>query len=63
MIMGRPKKDSKPLCVNLDIAIYEQLERFCKETGMPKTTAIERILERQFTEYFNKPEKERNIIN
>ena len=47
--MARPKsKDSKAVNINMDIAVLERLEKYCEETGLPKTTAIERILKQFF---------------
>ena len=47
--MARPKsKDSKAVNINMDVAILERLEKYCEETGLPKTTAIERILKQFF---------------
>ena len=55
--MARPKsKDSKAVNINMDVAILERLEKYCEETGLPKTTAIERIL-KQFFETQNKEKK------
>lgn len=51
--MGRPKtRDFKTVNFNIDVKVLEKLERFCKETGLTKTTAIERILDKLLTEYF-----------
>ena len=60
--MAQIKKDAKLLNIKLDRTIHEQLDQFCKESGMTKTMATERILARFFEEYFNKPEKERRIF-
>lgn len=51
--MPRPKKDSKPLNINLDSKIYTALEKYCEEKGQTKTTAIERILAEKLKDYFN----------
>ena len=51
--MGRPKtRDFKTVNFNMDVKVLEKLERFCEETGLTKTTAIERILDKLLTEYF-----------
>lgn len=43
--MARPKmKESKAVNINMDIAVLEKLEKYCEETGLTKTVAIERIL-------------------
>ena len=57
--MPRSKKDAKILNIKLETSVYEKLERFCEESGQPKTTAVERFLNRDLDEYFEKPEKVR----
>ncbi len=52
--MGRQKKDSKPINLNLDRQLVEQLEQYCEEVGQTKTTALERILRRFLEEYYQK---------
>lgn len=47
--MARPKsKESKSVNINMDVEVLNKLEAYCKETGLPKTTAIERILNQFF---------------
>jgi hypothetical protein len=48
--------------MKLDATIHENLELFCKESGMTKTMAIEKILERYFANYYSKPEAERKLF-
>ena len=53
--MARPKtRDFKPVNFNMDIKVLEKLEQYCTETGLTKTVAIERILDKFLTEYFDK---------
>lgn len=53
--MPRPKtKDFKTVNFNMDIKVYEKLERYCEETGLTKTAAIERNLDKALTEYFTR---------
>ena len=47
--MGRPAKDSKALNLRLDSKVCDRLKEYCQETGITKTTAVERIL----TAYFD----------
>lgn len=55
--MARPKsKESKAVNINMDITILQELEKYCEETGLAKTVAIERIL-KQFFENQNKEKK------
>lgn len=60
--MPRVKKDAKILNIKLATPISDKLEKFCKETGMSKTIATEKIMERFFEEYFKRPEEERSIF-
>lgn len=60
--MARQKKDAKLLNIKLDRTVYEQLDQFCDESGMTKTTATEKILAQFFEEYFQRPEQERRIF-
>ena len=46
--MARTKKDAKILNIKLDREIHEQLEKFCEESGLTKTIAVERILQHYF---------------
>lgn len=49
--MAKQNKDWKALNIKLDKTIYEQLEKYCEETGLSKTVAVERILSKVFKEY------------
>ena len=60
--MPREKKDARYLNIKLASEIYDQLDRFCSETGITKTAATEKIMEKFFNEYFDKPEEERNLF-
>lgn len=51
MKMAKQNKDWKALNIKLDKTIYEQLEKYCEETGLSKTVAVERILSKVFKEY------------
>ena len=56
--MARPKsKESKAVNINMDITILQALEKYCEETGLTKTTAIERILK----QYFENQNKEKKV--
>ena len=61
--MPRTKKDAKILNVKLASPVYEQLDQFCKESGLSKTVATEKILDNFFAIYFEKPEEERVIFH
>lgn len=60
--MSRIKKDAKILNIKLDREIHEQLEQFCDESGMTKTIAVEKILQRYFGEYFKRPKEDRTLF-
>lgn len=52
--MVRIKKESKAIYINLAKDIYEQLEKFCEDSGQSKTTAVERFIKTGVEEYFEK---------
>ena len=49
--MARPRKDSEQLHCRLERDINNGLEALCKETGLAKTVAVERALERYIRNY------------
>ena len=52
--MPKPRKDWKALNIKIQSSIYEPLEKYCEETGLSKTVAVERILSKVFKEYEEK---------
>lgn len=52
--MPKPRKDWKALNIKIQSSVYEQLEKYCEETGLSKTVAVERILSKAFKEYEKK---------
>ena len=42
--MARQKKDGKLVNFYMDVKLVEELEKYCEETGMSKTTAVERFI-------------------
>lgn len=60
--MPREKKESRNLNIRLDKSIHDDLDKFCGETGMQKTQAVEKILKSYFGKYFSRPEKERTLF-
>ena len=62
MARGRPKKESRVLNINLAQDVWNDLEKFCDETGIEKTKAVERMLRKCLDEYFSKDEKDRKPI-
>lgn len=61
--MPRTKKDYHTLNIRMASETYEALEKFCEETGITKTTATEKILNRFFGEYFKKEKEDRDLFN
>lgn len=60
--MPRQKEDAKILNIKLAKEISDHLEQFCKESGISKTVATEKILSKYFEEYFSRPEEERTLF-
>lgn len=49
--MSKPKKDWKALNIKIQSNVYNELEKYCEETGLSKTVAVERILFKAFEKY------------
>lgn len=60
--MPRPKKDYRLFNVRLAEDVCAQMDRFCKETGITKTAAVENILRKYFNEYFDRDEDKRKLF-
>ena len=60
--MARPKKNAILTSMKLHVEIHQKLEKFCEETGLSKTTAVEKILQKYFESYFSRPPQERNLF-
>ena len=60
--MPREKKDARSFNIKLATQTYEELERFCEETGLTKTAATEKILNKFFDDYFKKDEDKRSLF-
>lgn len=52
--MPKPRKDWKALNIKIQSSVYNELEKYCEETGLSKTVAVERILNKAFKEYEKK---------
>lgn len=60
---GRPKReDMRAVSCRLSEDTIELIDRFCDETGLPKSTAMDKILKTFLTEFFNQPEAERTLF-
>ena len=49
--MPKPRKDWKALNIKIQSSVYDKLEKYCEETGLSKTVAVERILLKAFDEH------------
>lgn len=49
--MARQKKDAKPSTFYLALEIVDKLEEYCRNTGLSKTVAVERFIEKGIIEY------------
>ena len=52
--MARPKKDSHPITIRMEQKLYDRLEEYCKQSGQPKTVALERALTNYIDTYDKK---------
>lgn len=52
--MARPKKDGKYVNFYMNSELLKRLEKYCEETGLSKTTAIERFIAKGIKEYKEK---------
>ena len=53
-IVSRAKKDNVPVSVRLEKGIFEKLNKFCKDSGQPKTVVVEKVLEMYIDDYYEK---------
>ena len=61
-MMAQIKKDYVALHIKMDAELMKKLQKFCEETGLSKTAATEKILDRFFAEYFSKPRIDRDLF-
>lgn len=52
--MARTKKDNHPVTVRLATPLFGKLNKFCEDSGQPKTVAIERALAMYIDDYYKK---------
>lgn len=50
--MPKAKKDAKKATFYLGNEIIEKLEKYCEDTGLSKTVAIERFIDKCTKEYY-----------
>ena len=60
--MAQIKKDSRIINMKLDKSVYDKLDLFCQETGLSKTAATEKILDKFLIEFFEQPEDNRGLF-
>ena len=54
--MARQKKDGSSAHFYLDRQLQQRLDEYCKETGLSKTAAVERMLKNELDAYYKQPE-------
>ena len=55
--MAKIKEGGKALNVIIDQRVFEMLEKYCFITGLTKTKAVERILEKDIQSFLKKENK------
>ncbi len=58
--MAREKKEGQRVSLLMDREISDQLNRFCKDSGLSKTTAIEKALVMFMEDYYQRVSKTGN---
>lgn len=54
--MPRQKKEYSPVSIKMNQAVFKRLQAYSEESGVPKTTVIERAIAR----YLDEKEKKKN---
>ena len=52
----RQKKDARYLNVNIDTAVYNELEVFSRQTGISKTAAVQHSLRMYMDDFYKRNE-------
>ena len=60
--MAQIKKNAKKISMKMDMNVSDKLDIFCQETGLCRTEAVERILDKHLSEYLAQPESQRGIV-
>lgn len=60
--MAQIKKNAKVISMKMDKTVSDKLDQFCEETGLSRTVAVEKILDKHLDEYFAQPKNKRQII-
>ena len=48
--------------MKMDKTVSDKLDLFCQETGLCRTVAVEKILDKHLTEYLAQPKNKRGIV-
>jgi len=48
--MSRQKKEYSPVSIKMDKTVFERLQSYSEESGVPKTTVIERAISKYLDE-------------
>lgn len=60
--MAQIKKNAKVISMKMDKTVSDKLDIFCQETGLSRTVAVEKILDKHLTEYLAHPKDKRGIV-
>ena len=60
--MAQIKKNAKVIRMKMDKTVSDKLDIFCQETGLSRTVAVEKILDKHLTEYLAQPKDKRGIV-
>ena len=60
--MARPKTEGRYVNCYMDNTVLDKLEKYCEETGLTKTVAMERILDKFLTEREKSKKKKDTLL-
>ena len=60
--MARPKKEGRYVNCYMDNTVLDKLKKYCEETGLTKTVAMERILDKFLTEREKSKKKKDTLL-
>ena len=60
--MAQIKKNAKNISMKMDKTVSDKLDLFWQETGLCRTVAVEKILDKHLTEYLAQPKNKRGIV-
>lgn len=60
--MARPKKEGRYVNCYMDNTVLDKLEKYCEDTGLTKTVAMERILDKFLTEREKSKKKKDTLL-